>query len=85
MTEPPELALSVMTFPEYCVGSWLIFNVDLRLVAARLVAAAANLAACFACLVDNVLIPLAAITIQSQLRLNPCQKVRRYWLMHVQF
>jgi len=63
VTKPPTLALSTTRLPEYSVGNWLVSSVDLRPVAARLVAAAANLAACRACLVDKVLIPLAAILV----------------------
>jgi len=63
VTKPPALALSTTTLPEYKVGNWLVLSVDLRPVAARLVAAAANLAACRACLVDKVLMPLAAILV----------------------
>lgn len=65
MTKPPEFGLSVTVLPVYCVGNCVASSVDLRPVAARLVAAAANLAACFACLVLKVLMPFCAICIFS--------------------
>jgi hypothetical protein len=55
-----------MVLPEYWVGSFVISNVDGRPVAARLVAAAASLAACRACLVASVDIPFSAILIIYQ-------------------
>lgn len=61
MTKPPALALSDIELPEYTVGNCPVLRVDLRPLAARLVAAAASLAFCLACLVAKVLMPFCAI------------------------
>ena len=60
-----------MLLPEYWVGSFVMSKVEGRPVAARLVAAAASLAACFACLVASVDIPFAAIVIIYQSSVLP--------------